>query len=55
MKTFKRLLLGGLNFIVFLYPQTIDVYKRPVQVERSRDFDFIHYLIISFGTPPARL
>ena len=45
MKTFKRLLLGALGLIVLLYPQTIDVYKRPVQVERSRDFDFIHYLI----------
>jgi len=45
MKTFKRLLLGGLSFIILLYPQAIDVYRRPVQVERSRDFDFIHYLI----------
>jgi aminopeptidase N len=45
MKTFKRLLLGALSLIVLLYPQTIDVYRRPAQVERSRDFDFIHYLI----------
>jgi len=28
-----------------LYSQAVDIYKRPVQVERSRDFDFIHYLI----------
>jgi aminopeptidase N len=45
MKTFKRLIFGGLSLIAFLYPQAVDVYKRPVQVERSRDFDFIHYLI----------
>jgi aminopeptidase N len=45
MKIFRRLLLGGLSLIVLLYPQAVDVYKRPVQVERSRDFDFIHYLI----------
>jgi len=25
--------------------QVIDVYKRPVQAEPSRDFDFLHYLI----------
>lgn len=45
MKIFRRLLLGSLSLIVLLYPQTIDVYKRPVQVERSHDFDFIHYLV----------
>jgi len=45
MKTFRRVLFGSLILTVFLYPQFIDVYKRPVQVERSRDRDFIHYLI----------
>jgi aminopeptidase N len=45
MKILRRLLLGGLSLIVLLYPQAVDVYKRPVQVERSRDFDFIRYLI----------
>ena len=25
--------------------QQVDIYKRPVQAERSRDFDAIHYKI----------
>ena len=29
----------------FAYGQKVDVYRRPVQVERSRDFDAIHYRI----------
>ena len=45
MKAFKRLLVGSLALVILLYPQAVDIYKRPVQVERSRDFDFIHYLI----------
>lgn len=28
-----------------VYGQKVDLYKRPVQVERSRDFDAIHYRI----------
>ena len=40
-----RSLLGIIILTIPLNPQAIDVYKRPVQVERSRDFDFIHYLI----------
>ena len=29
----------------FTAGQKIDVYKRPVQAERSRDFDAIHYKV----------
>jgi aminopeptidase N len=45
MKTWRRRLLGVLGLTALLCSQSIDVYRRPVQVERSRDFDFIHYLI----------
>jgi len=45
MKTLARRLLGSLGLAVFLYSQAIDITKRQLQVERSRDFDFIHYLI----------
>jgi len=45
MKTLARWLLGSLGLAVLLSSQAIDVYRRPLQVERSRDFDFIHYLI----------
>jgi aminopeptidase N len=45
MKTLSRWFLGSLGLAALLCSQTIDIYKRPVQVERSRDFDFIHYLV----------
>jgi len=45
MKNRARLLLGSFGFSVLLWAQAVDVTKRPLQVERSRDFDFIHYLI----------
>ena len=41
-----------ISFIMFLFlfqqfatAQKVDVYNRPVQTERSRDFDAIHYKI----------
>ena len=40
--TFTILLL----FLQFTIAQKVDIYKRPVQSERSRDFDAIHYKII---------
>lgn len=45
MKKLMRLLLGSVGLIVLLGSQTVDVSKWPLQVERDRDFDFIHYLI----------
>lgn len=42
---FTRLLFLVLGLTALLHPQTVDVFKWPLQVERSRDFDFIHYLI----------
>jgi aminopeptidase N len=45
MKKLMRVSLGSLALIVLLSSQTVDVYKWPLQVERDRDFDFIHYLI----------
>jgi len=32
-------------FLQFTIAQKVDVYKRPVQAERSRDFDAIHYKV----------
>jgi len=34
-----------LMFLQFTVAQKVDVYKRPVQPERSRDFDAIHYKV----------
>jgi aminopeptidase N len=45
MKNRSRILLGSFSFSVLLWAQAVDITKRPLQVERSRDFDFIHYLI----------
>ena len=39
------ILLFLLNALQFNIAQRIDVYSRPVQTERSRDFDAIHYKI----------
>lgn len=38
---FLLILLGG----VFLHAQQIDVYSRPLQTERSHDYNALHYLI----------
>lgn len=45
MKRFATLLLVFIAFSSFLTGQQIDVYKRPLQYERSRDYDAKHYRI----------
>ncbi len=44
MKTAKYLIVCSL-VSQLAFGQKVDVYQRPVQVERSRDFDAIHYRI----------
>ena len=41
----KTILLAVTLFAQVAYGQKVDVYQRPVQVERSRDYDAIHYKI----------
>jgi len=45
MKRFTRVLSALLFLALLLFPQKIDVYKRPLQYERSRDYDARHYCI----------
>ena len=45
MKKILHLLLGCVGVVVLLGSQAIDVSQWPLQVERDRDFDFIHYLV----------
>ncbi|MBA4321665.1 MAG: aminopeptidase, partial [Odoribacter sp.] len=44
MKTVSFIIFVSLS-VQFTIAQKVDIYKRPVQVERSRDFDAIHYKI----------
>jgi len=46
MKKCISILLILLSFSCFLNAQKIDVYQRPLQTERSRDFDAKHYRIV---------
>jgi len=43
MKIIKMVIFFLIAFLVNLSAQKIDIYKRPVQVERSHDFDAQHY------------
>ena len=45
MKRFTGVISALLFLAVLLLPQKIDVYKRPLQYERSRDYDARHYCI----------
>jgi len=45
MKSFKPLLFLFLSLINFVHAQKINVYNRPLQSERSRKYDAIHYRI----------
>ncbi len=45
MKKLISILVILLSLSFFLEAQKIDVYQRPLQTERSRDFDAKHYRI----------
>ncbi len=46
MKRFATLLLIFLSLSCILNAQKIDIYKRPLKYERSRDYDAKHYRIV---------
>lgn len=59
MKCFKDffvLVLLSLSINVSLYAQKIDIYSIPVQVERSHDYDALHYVAeFSFDTEAKQI
>ena len=45
MKKFICMVLAAIFCLSVLTAQKIDVYSRPIQSERSHDYDAFHYLI----------